>query len=299
MLPNEQAVSAKALIAARNVHANVTRRRHQADLLWEANNLLLWILYVTTPHLREYEGRVLIRDGICSLVHTLDADGKLSEGWRQSFLAFAVCASVGELPRQVANWVKCSFATSNLSEGITNAIITYVTIFIRMCLTCCGRMGIRYALLVHVQSDVRLDPMPDDHYGFAMFTRIARRKGDILVFLTGHISSDAAGGAAAREYDNDRPRAGQPLRWLLGPIRFVWAGCAPNCEASSAPTFACSSLTPIMWSFLCRSFLTAGINLAVPNCVCCAILRREDNSSLLSWTCTLESECTARYVFTR
>lgn len=105
-------------------------------------------------------------------------------------------------------------------------------------------MATRYALFLHADSEVRLVAIKGSRHGFGLFTRSARRQGELIVFVTGQISTGAGRGGKAYKYDDTMPRDEQPLRQLLGPIRFAWAACIPNCKVSLIPTNAFGTLTP-------------------------------------------------------
>lgn len=125
---NEQVLHQMSCNAAGIVHGDLAGCLHCPDLLWEADNLMLWILYVTSPHLINNVGPRLCVKGIADVVVQLDPNGVLSHRWREKFLAL-VGASVAELPEHVARWVRRCFASDDLSEDMSSAIRTYAIAF--------------------------------------------------------------------------------------------------------------------------------------------------------------------------
>ncbi|KZV94703.1 hypothetical protein EXIGLDRAFT_766862 [Exidia glandulosa HHB12029] len=194
------------------VHKSLGLRRHHSDALRAADAVLLWILYgrqfgpTAVPFLAKDAGILLDWPGVVPY----DIVGDM----RTSFLELALQAAPSTLADKVAKWVEQQFP-SELPEGVHAALET---------------LGVRYALLIHTWSGLRLVHAPRKSDGVALFTTLPRVKGDLIPFLSAQISVDAAGGVHAAEWDPARPRSAQALTWLVGPLRLVSAGCTPNCK---------------------------------------------------------------------
>lgn len=100
-------------------------------------------------------------------------------------------------------------------------------------------MAVRYALASHPHALVNVAPVADSAHPLGLFTLVARSKGDVMPFVTGQVSMGARDGLA-RDYVPNRPRDAQHLRWLLGPLRFAWASCTPNCTVRDLPNRYCT-----------------------------------------------------------
>lgn len=235
MFPASQQPVVTSLEGASRAHIQLAGTPVSFQPLFDADQLMLWILFVTAPHLVGTPRRRGLADSLCdpfvpAAVAYLGWDVPRTKVPRAKFIEFLYFTAVADLPRAAAHWTRTQLAGSNLHEQFLAAVEMYAPSYVVVQSHAVSSMAARYALVLHPDAGVVILPTPEHFHPLAIYTREARRQYEVISFVSGQVSADAEGCRPAQPYDPARPRYEQPLSLLVGPVRFSWPACTPNCQ---------------------------------------------------------------------
>lgn len=220
-------------------------KKIRASLLRLADAIVRQVLYPAPPDQHEHDEEQAALQVTSVLGHQRRHAARCE-------LAFhARTLRLRALPAYVDKFVDVLLAHVDDAE-VLSAVKSYVVgIYRSLWLTFSFHSQIlRYAVMEHADSGLRVEPDADHPVGFAVYTTVPRYQGDVLACASAHIARDAGDRVRPRRWFDGRPSR-EDRKWLLGPARFALFACSParkccipNCEVRS-----CAYAAPILTSY--------------------------------------------------